>query len=88
MANHPPQGAEQESLMGPPLLPNLPPASFYEPPDCNNTRIVGSYLLTKTLGQGTFGKVKEGIHVFTQQKVAVKILEKSKITEVNDIERV
>ena len=74
--------------MGPPLLPNLPPPSIYEPADCKNTRVVGSYLLTKTLGQGTFGKVKEGIHLFTQQKVAVKILEKSKITEVNDIERV
>jgi 5'-AMP-activated protein kinase catalytic alpha subunit len=49
---------------------------------------VGSYLLTKTLGQGTFGKVKEGIHLFTDQRVAVKILEKSKITDVNDIERV
>jgi 5'-AMP-activated protein kinase catalytic alpha subunit len=44
--------------------------------------------VTKTLGQGTFGKVKEGIHLFTGQKVAIKILEKDKITEVNDIERV
>ena len=44
--------------------------------------------VTKTLGHGTFGKVKEGIHLFTMQKVAIKILEKDKITEVNDIERV
>jgi 5'-AMP-activated protein kinase catalytic alpha subunit len=51
-------------------------------------KIIGSYRVTKTLGQGTFGKVKEGIHLFTEQKVAIKILEKSKITEVNDIERV
>jgi 5'-AMP-activated protein kinase catalytic alpha subunit len=44
--------------------------------------------VTKTLGQGTFGKVKEGVHVYTKQKVAIKILEKNKITDVNDVERV
>jgi hypothetical protein len=27
--------------------------------------MIGSYRITKTLGQGTFGKVKEGVHVFT-----------------------
>ena len=32
--------------------------------------IIGSYQITKTLGQGTFGKVKEGIHLFTKQKVS------------------
>ncbi len=42
----------------------------------------------KTLGQGTFGKVKLGIHEATGQKVAVKILEKKKIVDVSDIERV
>ena len=50
--------------------------------------IIGGYKITKTLGQGTFGKVKEGIHLHTGQKVAIKILEKSKITDVNDVERV
>ena len=42
----------------------------------------------KTLGQGTFGKVKEGIHILTGEKVAIKILEKSKIIETADVERV
>ena len=32
--------------------------------------------------------MKEGIHLFTDQKVAIKILEKDKISEVNDVERV
>ena len=27
--------------------------------------IIGNYRITKTLGQGTFGKVKEGIHLWT-----------------------
>ena len=44
--------------------------------------------IEKTLGQGTFGKVKLAIHERTAQKVAVKILEKKKIVDVSDIERV
>lgn len=40
------------------------------------------------MGEGTFGKVKLGIHTQTQEKVAIKILEKSKITDVADVERV
>ena len=32
--------------------------------------------------------MKEGVHVYTKQKVAIKILEKNKITDVNDVERV
>jgi 5'-AMP-activated protein kinase catalytic alpha subunit len=40
------------------------------------------------LGQGTFGKVKLAIHEPTGQKVAVKVLEKKKIVDVSDIERV
>jgi len=40
------------------------------------------------LGKGTFGKVKVGTHVLTGEKVAVKILEKDKIADVSDVERV
>lgn len=35
--------------------------------------------LGKTIGKGTFGKVKLGNHNLTSEKVAVKILEKEKI---------
>ena len=45
---------------------------------------VGNYLIKNTLGSGTFGKVKLGIYIPTQEKVAVKILEKSKMTEKDD----
>ena len=31
---------------------------------------IGAYRITKTLGQGTFGKVKEGVHILTGQKVS------------------
>jgi 5'-AMP-activated protein kinase catalytic alpha subunit len=44
--------------------------------------------LGKAIGEGTFGKVKLGTHILTGEKVAVKILEKEKITEEADVERV
>lgn len=44
--------------------------------------------LGRTLGEGTFGKVKMGTHQLTSEKVAIKILEKDRIVEVADVERV
>lgn len=41
-----------------------------------------------TLGEGTFGKVKMATHILTGEKVAIKILEKEKIVDVSDVERV
>ena len=49
---------------------------------------VGDYIIKKTLGQGTFGKVKLGKHKPTNEKVAIKILEKCKIIEKDDEIRV
>jgi len=40
------------------------------------------------LGQGTFGKVRLGTHLITNEKVAIKILEKDKINDKSDVERV
>ena len=51
-------------------------------------KVVGQYMLGKTIGEGTFGKVKLAIHVPTGEKVAVKILEKSRIREQADVRRV
>lgn len=50
--------------------------------------IVGNYKIEKTIGQGTFGKVKLAVHQLTGEKVAVKILEKDRIADSSDIERV
>ena len=50
------------------------------------TKSIGHYILGRTIGEGTFGKVKLGNHILTNEKVAVKILEKERITEVADIE--
>jgi 5'-AMP-activated protein kinase catalytic alpha subunit len=49
---------------------------------------VGNYKIGKDLGKGTFGKVKVGTHMMTGEKVAIKVLEKEKIIDVNDVERV
>jgi 5'-AMP-activated protein kinase catalytic alpha subunit len=51
-------------------------------------RKIGQYVLGKSIGEGTFGKVKVGMHIATKEKVAVKILEKSKIVDIADVERV
>ena len=45
-------------------------------------------MISKTIGEGTFGKVKLGLHILTGEKVAVKILEKEKIKDSADVERV
>ncbi len=45
-------------------------------------------MLGKTIGEGTFGKVRIGTHILTGEKVAVKVLEKDRITDVSDVERV
>lgn len=42
----------------------------------------------KKLGEGTFGKVKLATHILTGEKVAIKILEKDRIIDVSDVERV
>lgn len=44
--------------------------------------------LGKSLGKGTFGKVKQATHTLTGEKVAVKILEKDKIKDKKDVERI
>ena len=49
---------------------------------------IGNYLLGRTIGEGTFGKVKLGTHIQTEEKVAIKILEKDRICDVSDVERV
>ena len=52
------------------------------------SKSIGHYLLGKSIGQGTFGKVKLGTHILTGEKVAIKVLEKHRIVEVADVERV
>jgi 5'-AMP-activated protein kinase catalytic alpha subunit len=54
----------------------------------HRSKSIGHYILGRTIGEGTFGKVKIGTHILTGEKVAVKILEKDRILESADRERV
>ena len=49
---------------------------------------IGNYMVKYTLGQGTFGKVKLGVYLPNDEKVAIKILEKNRIVEKDDEIRV
>jgi carbon catabolite-derepressing protein kinase len=40
---------------------------------------LGQYKIVKTLGEGSFGKVKLAIHEVTNQKVALKIINRRKL---------
>ena len=44
---------------------------------------VGKYEIGRTLGEGTFGKVKHGVNVETNEHVAIKVLDKDKIQKQN-----
>ncbi|XP_069088700.1 5'-AMP-activated protein kinase catalytic subunit alpha-2 isoform X1 [Pleurodeles waltl] len=49
---------------------------------------IGHYLLGDTLGVGTFGKVKIGEHQLTGHKVAVKILNRQKIRNLDVVGKI
>ncbi|XP_037071803.1 5'-AMP-activated protein kinase catalytic subunit alpha-2-like isoform X3 [Pollicipes pollicipes] len=44
---------------------------------------IGNYILGDTIGKGTFGKVKFAVHQKTQNRVAVKILNREKIKNLD-----
>ena len=48
---------------------------------------IGNYQIKQTLGEGTFGKVKLGIYIPTNEKVAIKVIEKDRMTDKDDIVR-
>lgn len=48
-----------------------------------DAKIAGLYDLLDTLGSGHFAVVKLARHVFTGEKVAVKVIDKSKLDDVS-----
>ena len=54
----------------------------------NDSEFNEKYETTETIGNGTFSEVKLGIDKETKEKVAIKILDKNKIINSDDFERV
>ena len=52
------------------------------------TKMIGNYILFDQIGMGTFSKVTRAVHILTEQVVAVKILDKEKIEDEIDVERI
>ena len=51
-------------------------------------QLLSEYNILKKLGEGTFGVVVLAIHKITNEKVAIKILEKEKIIDKTDMNRI
>ncbi|KAH9257607.1 hypothetical protein BASA81_004056 [Batrachochytrium salamandrivorans] len=49
---------------------------------------IGRYLIGKTLGHGSFGKVKQAVHMYTGNQVAIKIIPRKRINTPEMIEKV
>lgn len=47
----------------------------------NKNSLLSQFILGEKLGEGTFGVVRLGTHILTGEKVAIKQIEKSKITQ-------
>ncbi|CAD8061805.1 unnamed protein product [Paramecium primaurelia] len=54
----------------------------------NTSNPLDNYIIEQSIGKGTFGKVYRGLHKPTQQFVAIKILEKSRIEQPADFTRI
>ena len=64
------------------------------PPDCTNIenneikeKSICDFIIKEKLGEGTFGKVRLGINRQTEEKVAIKILDKKKLKKDKDKKR-
>ncbi|CAF0801397.1 unnamed protein product [Brachionus calyciflorus] len=51
--------------------------------DGEKKKKVGNYIISKTIGEGSFAKVRLGYHLITQQMVAVKVINKREVLKRN-----
>ncbi|KAI9849854.1 MAG: Protein kinase [Sclerophora amabilis] len=69
----------------PPDAPSLqglnhpPDKASHAPTQVRNSQRLGQYNIIKTLGEGSFGKVKLAVHQVSGQKVALKIINRRKL---------
>lgn len=69
------------------LSPQSPSSSPHQKKTQVKKKIVGSYVLGKTLGKGSYSTVKRAHHIETQTEVAIKILTPGNRCDMVDIER-
>ncbi|KAJ3357529.1 NUAK SNF1-like kinase 1, partial [Entophlyctis luteolus] len=63
---------------------------LFSPEEAHDASRVGNYLLTETIGEGTFGKVKLSVDIRSGEKLAIKVIQKSKIKtakQMNSVQR-
>ncbi|KAJ3275729.1 Protein kinase [Terramyces sp. JEL0728] len=53
----------------------------------NNQVKIGNYTMLNTIGTGTFGKVKMAVHLHTSAKVALKIVNRRRIVNLQMVQR-
>lgn len=82
MSSGPPNSQKEASSKLPSSNPSKPVA-VQSTSSSNKT-----YVILRNLGEGSFGKVKEALHVATQEKIAVKVIEKEKVVTEDDDTRV
>ena len=69
-------------------VPSAPPAPNGPSDDeinaqVSKNRVIGDYALYETIGNGSFGKVRRGLHIPTRKRVAVKILNRQALATGN-----
>ncbi|KAI9320227.1 kinase-like domain-containing protein [Dichotomocladium elegans] len=76
---------QSPARLGSPSPPNLSP--LLSPDTGRRRKDIGDYWLGKTLGKGSSGRVKLGIHKVTGEKVAIKIISKAHLATSTAVER-
>ncbi|KAI8927498.1 hypothetical protein BC831DRAFT_452162 [Entophlyctis helioformis] len=63
-------------------MPGTPiPSALSSGTPASKAKYVGNYELQQTIGEGSFAKVKIAIHRLTRQKVAIKVIDKTKLPD-------
>ncbi|CAF1313077.1 unnamed protein product [Adineta ricciae] len=56
---------------------------IHEVPNDEKRKKVGNYIILKTIGEGSFAKVRLGVHLVTDMRVAVKVINKREVFKRN-----
>jgi serine/threonine protein kinase len=78
-----PSVKNENSSRVPSQLINKIQAKIEKPQSPSRSEPLSEYTIGNTLGTGSYGVVKYGVHKATDRKVAIKIYDKSKMTDIN-----